>query len=230
MKRISRCVSFMSAAALIATAGFLVSCGTTTKNQKAIELFNGHDLNGWQHVLADASVPREKVWQVENGILKCSGDPIGALYRGPEVTNFRMVVEYRWPGKPGNSGVFSRIEEPVRPLPKTVEVQLKHGDAGHVLGLQGKAIAPGQPRSMKPISHPLAGEISGVTRILDAEKPPGEWNRVEVLAQGDKYTVWMNGKLVNEASGVSTGRGKVGIQSEGGEIHFRKVQLTPLDN
>jgi hypothetical protein len=77
--------------------------------------------------------------------------------------------------------------------------------------------------------HAVAGDIAGVHKLLDAEKPPGEWNRVELLAQGARYTVWVNGKLVNDVGGVELGAGPVGIQSEGGVIQFRRVTLTSLD-
>jgi hypothetical protein len=65
--------------------------------------------------------------------------------------------------------------------------------------------------------------------MLDAENPPGEWNRVEILAQGARYQVWINGKLVNDANGVEVASGPVGVQSEGGIIQFRRITLTPLD-
>ena len=74
-----------------------------------------------------------------------------------------------------------------------------------------------------------AGDVAGVQKILDAENPPGEWNRVEILAQGARYQVWINGKLVNDANGVEVASGPVGVQSEGGIIQFRRITLTPLD-
>jgi hypothetical protein len=176
-------------------------------------------------------VPMSQVWSVQDGVLTCQGKPLGALYRGPAVTNFRLVVEYRWPpgSEPGNSGIFSRISEPLMPLPRTIEVQLKHGSAGDVLGLQGKPIAGGQPRFFEVKKHAVAGDIAGVTKMLDAENPPGEWNRVEILAQGARYQVWINGKLINEVDGVEVASGPVGIQSEGGVIQFRSITLTRLD-
>ena len=63
---------------------------------------------------------------------------------------------------------------------------------------------------------------------VDAERPAGEWNRIEVLAEGGTYTVWMNGQQINQANGVEVTAGPLGLQSEGGEIHFRRVSLTPL--
>jgi len=168
---------------------------------------------------------------VQEGILTCQGNPLGALYRSPAATNFRLVVEYRWPpgSAPGNSGIFSRISEPIKPLPCAVEVQLKHGSAGDVLGLQGRPIAAGQPRFFEVKKHAVAGDITGVSKMLDAENPPGQWNRVEILAQGARYQVWLNGTLVNDVGGVALSSGPVGVQSEGGIIQFRRIALTPLD-
>lgn len=64
--------------------------------------------------------------------------------------------------------------------------------------------------------------------IQDVENPVGEWNRVECLAEGDKISIFLNGKLVNHASNVRPNKGKIQIQSEGAEIFFRKVELEPL--
>jgi hypothetical protein len=209
----------------------VASCSTPSAPKHAIELFNGKDLEGWQQVLADPEVKLSQVWSVQGGILTCQGKPLGFLYRGPAVTNFRLVVEYRWPpgSEPSNSGVFSRITEPLKPLPCTYECQLKHGSNGDLLGLQGKPVAAGQPRYFELKTVALAGTISGVRKMLDAEKAPGEWNRVEILAQGPRYQVWINGKLVNDVSGVSVVAGPIGVQSEGGVVQFRRVTLTPLD-
>lgn len=203
----------------------------SSKGSKTVELFDGKSLDGWSHVLADASVKKEDVWSVKDGIITCKGTPLGAIYRGPEVKNFRLVVEYRWaPGeKPGNSGIFSRIHDPIKPLPPCVEVQLQHGNAGDVLGLQGTRVVGGQPRFFEVKNHAVAGDIAGVKKMENAEKAAGEWNRVEITANVDVYRVVMNGKLINEVPGVAQHVGPIGLQSEGGVIQFRRVSLTPMD-
>jgi hypothetical protein len=162
----------------------------------------------------------------------CRGEPLGVLFTTTEFTSFRLIVEYRWPPRrqPGNSGILTRINGPARALPRCAEVQLQHGNAGDVLGLQGMAVTVGQPRFFEVKAHPVAGDIAGVKKLMDAEKPAGEWNRVEVLARGGRYTVWVNGQLVNEATGVEISAGPVGLQSEGGEIQFRRATLTSLSD
>jgi hypothetical protein len=227
----------MKSQTLLSLAGFglllsLTACCCVGKRSgtASVELFNGRNLNGWSHVSADAALPIDAVWSVEDGVIVCTGDPIGFLYSHQSFTNFRLLVEYRWaPGqKPGNSGIFSRVTEPMGALPRCVEVQLMHGNAGDVLGLQGRTIEAEQPRFFAVKAHRLAGDIAGVKKTQDHEKAPGEWNRVEVLAQDGTYTVWMNGEMVNEVTGVEIVPGPVGLQSEGGAIHFRRVTITPL--
>jgi hypothetical protein len=152
------------------------------------------------------------------------------LHTQRKYKNFRAVVEYRWaPGaEPGNSGILTRINGAPRALPRCAEVQLKHGSAGDVLGLQGMTVVAGQPRFFETKGHKIAGDIAGVKKISDAEKPASEWNRVEVFAKDGDYTVWMNGQQINQVTGVEVVAGPLGLQSEGGEIHFRRATLTPL--
>ncbi len=224
--------SLLGAIAVAAVMLTLTACQSVYKKNSRgeLELFNGKDLQGWKHVLEDPSVPAEKVWTVRDGIIVCKGEPLGFLYSEKTFTNFRLLVEYRWaPGaKPGNSGIFSRIHTPYSALPACSECQLMHGNAGDVLTLQGMKMAVDQPRYFSIKAHAKAGDISGVKKLEDKEKPAGEWNQVEILALGPKYQVWVNGTLVNEVTGIEVISGPIGLQSEGGEIHFRRVNLAPL--
>jgi hypothetical protein len=62
----------------------------------------------------------------------------------------------------------------------------------------------------------------------DVESPYGEWTRLEVVAQGDRLTYLVNGKVVNEGVRASLTAGKIMIQSEGAEIFFRRIDLEPV--
>ncbi len=195
-----------------------------------IELFNGQDLRGWTAVTGQSSGAAGVTWSVREGMIVCRGEPLGYLRTERSFENFRMEVEYRWApgGTPGNSGLFSRIDGEPRALPRCVEVQLMHGNAGDVLGLQGRRIVAGQERHFHVAAHPLAGDIDGVRKLQDTELEPGAWNRVEILAEGSTYTVWLNGVQLNRVTGVDVCSGPVALQSEGGEIHFRRPRITPL--
>ena len=62
----------------------------------------------------------------------------------------------------------------------------------------------------------------------DAEKPNGEWNLVEIIAENGKLTHKVNGVIVNEATAPSLSKGKILIQSEGAEIYYRKIEIEEL--
>jgi len=62
----------------------------------------------------------------------------------------------------------------------------------------------------------------------DVESPSGEWTRLEVIADGDRVTNVVNGKVVNEGTRSSLAEGRILVQSEGAEIYFRRIDLEPL--
>lgn len=62
----------------------------------------------------------------------------------------------------------------------------------------------------------------------DIEKPTGEWNRSEVIARGSSLTNLVNGVIVNQGTGATPAAGKIQLQSEGAEIHFRRVEMRPI--
>ena len=72
------------------------------------------------------------------------------------------------------------------------------------------------------------GDFKGIGKIKMAEKPAGEWNKYEIVVKGETMRLKVNGKLVNKATGLEVVSGPIGLQSEGGEIHFRNIKLTKL--
>ena len=189
---------------------------------EVIELFNGIDLDGWDYFLTDENAKMEDVWSVKDGILVCQGDPRGYLSTKKEYENFKLVVEWRWPGEPGNSGVLMRVTGEPMMLPDCMEAQLANGNAGQMYGFQGFKVGGDEERlSEISIGYKL-------DKIAGNEKEPGEWNKYEITVDGGKITLVVNGKKVNEATGCDVRPGKIALQSEGGAIEFRNVTLTPL--
>ena len=193
-------------------------------------LFDGKSLSGWTFFLVDPKAKMADVWSVREGLLICKGEPMGYLATKKKFKNFKLVVEWRWaPGKePGNSGVLMRITGKPTMLPRCVEAQLKSGSAGDMYGFQGFKIDGDKARRRDIPKHKLAGFLRALSKIKGNEKKPGEWNRYEITAQDGKITLVVNGKKVNEATGCDITAGQIGLQSEGGEVHFRKVSLLKL--
>ncbi len=78
------------------------------------------------------------------------------------------------------------------------------------------------------------GRDPGWTDVLwfrgpdDLERPVGDWNRTELVCDGDRITCTLNGRVANAASQLSRTSGRVLFQSEGAEILFRKIEIRAL--
>jgi hypothetical protein len=214
----------------ILTAACISSASAADKCSKDIALFDGKSLDGWDYFLVDPDVKMEDVWSVKDGILHCKGEPMGYLATKCKHKNFKLIVEWRWvPGKePGNSGVLLRISGKPQALPKCVEAQLKSGDAGDIWAFHGFKVTGAPDRSKHIPDHKLGGDLRGASKAQGAENPPGEWNKYEITLDGGTLTLVVNGKEVNKATGCDVLAGPIALQSEGGEIQFRCVKLTPI--
>jgi hypothetical protein len=208
----------------------LLACERAGVAAQPIDLFNGMDLSNWKVVLADPLVKKDDVFSVKDRVLVCKGEPMGFIYTDHNFADFKLEVEWRWaPGQtPGNSGVFLRLNGEPRPLPRCIECQLKSGDAGDVYAFHGMKIDGEPARRTEKRGHELGGDLIGFKKLFMNENTPGKWNRLEVELRGYDLTVKVNGRVVNEATRCEFINGPVGLQSEGGEVHFRKVRLTPL--
>ncbi len=75
---------------------------------------------------------------------------------------------------------------------------------------------------------PAWKDTLGFRGVRDVEKPIGKWNTVVCEAKGDNLLIYLNGKLVNQASAVKPSKGKIQIQSEGAELFIKKVTIQSL--
>jgi Domain of Unknown Function (DUF1080) len=75
---------------------------------------------------------------------------------------------------------------------------------------------------------PAWKDTIGFRGSRDVENPAGQWNRTEVICDGDSITNIVNGLVVNVGTRSSLTRGKVTFQSEGAEIIFRRIEIRPL--
>ena len=201
--------TFFVAAALVALLG---SC--SGKGEK-VSLFNGEDLTGWEFVLAaDSEVPASEVFTVVDGNIHVAGQPFGYMRTSEKYADYTLHVEWRWVGEGTNSGIFHRLQDGDKLWPNAIECQLCSGKAGDFVMLGGSKIA-----EMECVE-----EFPVYDRVGDYEKPVGEWNIAEIKCEGNKITVYINGKLQNQCTCDQT-EGYIALQSEGGPIEFRNVYL-----
>jgi hypothetical protein len=210
----------------------LIGCALLAAPASAAEtktMFDGKSLEGWDFFLQDSNAKMEDVWSVRDGMIICKGKPMGFLATKEKFKDFKLVVEWRWaPGtkkdsRP-NSGVLLRITGDKKMLPKCVEAQLMSGSAGDIWAFEGFKVK-GDTERFREIPN---RQMCGLSKIEGAEKELGEWNKYEITLVGDKLTLVVNGKKVNECTGCNEVAGQIGLQSEGGEIHFRTVEVTPM--
>lgn len=71
-------------------------------------------------------------------------------------------------------------------------------------------------------------DVLGFRGIQDVENSVGEWNRAEVIADGNTFVYMLNGVVVNKGFDSDLKEGKVMFQSEGAEVFFRRIELKPL--
>ena len=209
------------------------SCSHDALDVEVVELFNGENLEGWSHHLwsEDGSakdLAMEDVWSVKDGVLICKGEPLGYIQTTADYRDYVLNLEWRWADEPTNSGVLLRIAEEAETfLPKCVEAQLQHGDAGDLYAFFGASLT-GDSERYQLIESEKIGDFHAVKKIKALEKPVGEWNHYRIEVKGDTVRAFINGELANEGSGIDVITGPIGLQSEGSEIHFRNIRLEPL--
>lgn len=187
-------------------------------------------LAGWKSFLEDSKAKTGDVWTLTaDGILACKGTPTGYLYSEKSYRDFLLTLEWRTPpgAKPGKGGVLIRMTGEHKIWPKSLEAQLNAGGEGDFWGLGGYGLE-GAAERMQVVEHPQFGKLTNVKRAQKAVKAPGEWNRYEILADGPKVTLKINGELVNEADRCDVASGPILLTSEGDPIEFRSIQVQPV--
>jgi len=198
-----------------------------------IDMFNPPPGSGnaiaWKGFLEDPDVKADEVWLIRDGVIICKGSPKGYLRTEQDFTDFVLKLEWRRPAqkKPGPGGVLVRMTGNDKIWPKSLEAQLNAGAAGDFWGLDGYELTGPEERTTS-LQSPQFGKLTNVKKTKDAEKPPGEWNQYEIIADGDVVTLVINGQEVNRATGCEVVPGKICLTSEGEEIHFRNVRIAPI--
>lgn len=181
--------------------------------------FDGQTLNGLTLVGIGPSDVR-----IEDGTLKCDGQPNGYIYKNVVYRNFILKLQFRFehpatlaPGEDasflGNSGYFVYLRPPHQVWPEALEIQGSYQQTGDIFGLPFLTSGNDNP---------------DVTALDAARKPVGEWNDLRITSQSGALEVELNGHVVNRSTPGTLAEGLIALESEGSEIHWRNILVKPL--
>ncbi len=196
---------------------------TADREEGFVALFNGKDLSGWK--LYES---KPEGWSVEDNLLICTGKGGGWLGTQRDYANYVLRLEYRL-GPAGNSGVYLRAPE-----------------SGHIsrAGMEIQILDDNHPKYAKLDYYQYTGSIYHVLGPTQrASKPAGEWNTLEIRADGRHIVVVLNGKktvdadlnwlqkdpaVAREHTGLAHTTGKLGLQSHSERVEFRNLRIKEL--
>jgi hypothetical protein len=226
----------LAAASVVAVLAGFSACAGTSGPKAAIPLWNGRDLAGWHADVpaADGGAQVPPSFAVRDGVLVSDGKPEGHLITDQSFADYRLTLEWRWPGEPGNCGVLVHSSTPRRlygMFPQSIECQLHAGNAGDFWCIGEDITVPDMetrrgPKDRWGVDGDRARRIKNLTD--GSEKPNGEWNTMVIECRGRSVSVWVNGDLVNAGSECTADRGRIALQAEGAKCEFRRVELQPL--
>ena len=202
---------------------------------------------GWKTLTLDDFVNANcdpDTWDESDGIIRCTGQPVGVTRTKKEYKNLELVVEWRHLKKAGNSGVFLWAPPTVfdglkrGTLPRGgIEVQvLDLGYAEQYKERTGKDsdwftchgdVFPVGTSKMKPFP-PISPNGSRSFPSKELSKGVGEWNHYYVRAINGEVRLWVNGEEVSGGADCQPAQGFLCLESEGSPIEFRNLRIREL--
>ncbi|MBC8356181.1 MAG: DUF1080 domain-containing protein [Planctomycetes bacterium] len=211
---------------LFMTVFAVATSAAEPKEEVFTPLFNGEDLTGWVRT----NTPPE-TWTFNEGMLVCSGKPVGELRTEQMYQNFIMELEWRHMVPKGNAGVFIWADDITArgvPFHRGIEVQVlenaygntrSHTTHGDIFPIHGATMTPVNGR--------------GGSRAFPTEErsnPSPEWNHYRIVCQDGAISLAVNGKVVTKGKDCSPRKGYICLESEGGIVHYRNVRIKELPN
>ena len=237
------CAAILCVAAIVPLAAQQPHAGAP------IRLFNGKNLDGFDTFLRSKGLNNDpdKVFQVHDGVIHVSGTDYGYIITKREYQNYHLTAEFKWgeqthpPRKDlaRDSGILFHVEGPDKVWPKSIEYQIIEGRTGEMILVgdgtswtrDGEARTRGETKVTRFARYgqgPWKGVLGARSPENEVERDHGQWNLLELIAEGDRVTFKANGKVVNDGTNVRPSRGRILFQSEGAELFFRNLELRPL--
>ena len=189
------------AALLFLCMQILVSNFAKAQNQDGfVDLIDGVSLSGW-NIVGNAN------WVIGNGVIE-GNKPMGFLVSTKSYKNFIIKAEF-WAESNTNSGIFIRCQDPNK-----------------ITAANGYEVNIWDTR---PEQAYATGAIVDVAKVNPIHKAGGRWNTMEIVADGSHFKVSLNGVVtVGDGQDSRFAEGFIALQSAGGIVKFRKLQIKPI--
>jgi hypothetical protein len=229
-------MNHMKTTLLSTILSILFASSVSNVNAQTYSLFNFKDFSGWHIDVPEMDTNKavSTPFIIRNGLLVSLANPQGHIITDSVYQNYRLKVEYRFAGVPGNCGVILHASTPrslYKMFPKSIEAQLMHDNAGDFWCIVEDITVPDMEKRRGPKAEwgITEGKQRRIKNLTDnSEKPLGEWNEMTVECVGNTIRVWVNGDLVNDGYNCTANKGNIALQAEGSEVEFRTIQLTPI--
>lgn len=202
---------------------------------------------GWR-ALGEADFVRVNcdadTWTWNEGLVQCTGQPVGVIRSQQPFENFELVAEWRHLESGGNSGIFVWASEealtglkPGSLPPGGIEVQvLDHGYTEQYEKSSGKKadwftthgdVFPVGKSKMTPFP-PVAPDGNRSFPRKNLSRGVGEWNHYYVRAINGEVRLWVNGEEVSGGTNCEPRRGFLCLESEGAPVEFKNLRIREL--
>jgi hypothetical protein len=185
-----------------------------------------------------------ETWSWKNGVVRCTGQPVGVIRSQETFANFELVATWRHLREGGNSGIFvwtsdaalkdlepgslphGGIEVQVLDLGYTKQYEASSGNKADWFTTHGDVFPVGTAK-MKPFSPTSpSGERSFPRKQLS--KGVGQWNHYYVRCINGEVRLWVNGEEVSGGSDCEPRTGYLCLESEGAPVEFKDLRIRKL--
>ncbi len=143
--------------------------------------------------------------------------------------NFILTAQFRWVVREGqkpkrNSGLMYYVSEDQKDelWPSGYQFQIKTNATGDFILLKNTTL-----KVNDVLKGPGASVV--VKHKANVEKDPGEWNKIEIIANRGCINQYLNGQLVNEGKDASVSQGRILFQYEGTPIEFKDIYIEKFE-
>ncbi len=184
-------------------------------------LFDGRGLDGWVvegKRTCEQDGKQVPIWSVEEGMILCQGNGYGFLRYDKEFQDCILRLEYRMT-KGCNSGIG------IRTVPYTGKGGTRPSRAGYEMQILDDA-------GRKPGTHSSGSLYRYVAPRVNASRPAGEWNALEIELRGPHVKLTLNGQVIHDLDQSKIDKiknkpvsGYFCLQNHGKKIAFRNIRV-----